>query len=65
MSHWLIAPIVLPLAAAVLLLVLGRWRPAWQLPVNLAATAVLVAVCGGLLADATDGAVRVYLLGNW
>jgi multicomponent K+:H+ antiporter subunit D len=65
MSHWLIAPIVLPLAAAVLLLVLGRWRPAWQLPVSLAATAALVAVCGGLLADAADGAVCVYLLGNW
>lgn len=65
MSHWLIAPIVLPLLATVALLALGRWRPAWQLPVNLLATAALVAISAGLLAQAGDGAVRVYLLGNW
>ncbi|MFZ5491708.1 MAG: monovalent cation/H+ antiporter subunit D [Pseudomonadota bacterium] len=65
MSHWIVAPILLPLTAAIVLLLLGRWRPAWQLPVNLIATAALGAVCAGLLAAADDGVVRVYLLGNW
>lgn len=65
MTHWLIAPIVLPLATAAALLALGRRRPAWQLPVNLLATAALVAISGGLLALADDGLVQVYRLGDW
>ncbi len=65
MNHWPIAPILLPLFTAVLLLALGRWRPAWQLPVNLLATAALLLICVGLLARAADGGVTAYLLGNW
>ncbi|ANX04048.1 monovalent cation/H+ antiporter subunit D [Immundisolibacter cernigliae] len=65
MSHWPIIPILLPLFAAVLLLVLERWRPAWQLPVNLLATAALLVICVGLLGRAADGGVTAYLLGNW
>ena len=65
MNHWPIAPILLPLFTAVLLLALGRWRPAWQLPVNLLATAALLLLCVGLLGRAADGGVTAYLLGNW
>ena len=65
MSHWIVTPILLPLTAALVLLGLGRWRPRAQLPVSLAATAALLAVCAGLLVHSTDDAVRVYLLGNW
>lgn len=65
MNHWLIAPIVLPLLSTAVLLALGRWRPACQQPVNLLATTGLVALSVGLLVQASDGIVRVYLLGNW
>ena len=33
-EHWLVVPIVLPLFAAVLLLLVERVRPAWQAAIS-------------------------------
>ncbi|HEX6829513.1 MAG TPA: proton-conducting transporter membrane subunit, partial [Burkholderiales bacterium] len=65
MSHWVITPVVLPLAAAVILLLAERAGPRWCGAINLAATLVLLAVALRLLAGAAGGEVAVCLIGNW
>ncbi len=64
-SHWIIVPIVLPLLAGGLILLLDRTRP-WAVRVlSLAATSALLVVDIGLLIHAARGGVDAYLLGNW
>jgi multicomponent K+:H+ antiporter subunit D len=65
MNHWLIAPIVLPLLAGGLLLLLERSRSALVRPLSLAATLALLPIAGSLLLQADSGTVQAYLLGNW
>jgi multicomponent K+:H+ antiporter subunit D len=62
---WLIAPIVLPLCAAAIMLVVERVRPAWQGPLSAAATLALAAIAWRLVVAADTGEIGVYLLGNW
>jgi multicomponent K+:H+ antiporter subunit D len=64
-EHWLVVPIVLPLLAAAVLLLLERIRPAWQAPVSVAATVLLAVLAFRLLAVADTDRIAVYLLGNW
>ena len=64
-GHGVIAPIVLPLAAGALLLLLEQARSRWVVPVSLAATALLAALAAALLLQAHGGGVQAYLLGNW
>ncbi len=64
-SSLLVAPIVLPLVAGVLLLFVERASPRVADAVSLAAAVALAIVCAVLLRDADRGAIGVYLLGNW
>jgi multicomponent K+:H+ antiporter subunit D len=65
-DHLLIVPIVLPLAAGALMLLLGERRQALKAAVNIAATVMLLGVAIVLLRLADGPAsVGVYLLGNW
>ncbi len=64
-DHWLVVPIVLPLLAAMLLLLIERARPGWQAPTSLAVATVLLFVALRMLAIADAGQIDVYLLGNW
>jgi multicomponent K+:H+ antiporter subunit D len=63
--HWIIVPVVLPLLAGGLLLLVEKRRPnlAWAL--SLASTLALVAVGAYLLLQAAGGSIHSYLLGNW
>ena len=63
--HWIVVPVVLPLAAGAALLLIERTRPALAARLSLAATAAHLLVAIGLAALAADGTVRAYLLGNW
>lgn len=65
MNHLVIAPVLVPLAAAVLLLFAARAPLATQRGLSLLATVALGAVCLPLLGLAADGVPRVYALGNW
>ncbi len=65
MNHWLVVPVVLPLGAGSVLLLLERSRPRWQAPVSLAATGALLLVAVLLVALAAEGGAHAYLLGNW
>ncbi len=64
-SHWIVAPIVLPLLAGALALLLERRSPRAAAAVSVCATLALVAIALRLTFVAADGAVSVYLLGNW
>jgi len=63
--HWIVVPVVLPLAAGAALLLIERTRPALAARLSLVATAAHLLVAIGLAALAADGTVRAYLLGNW
>ena len=65
MAHLVIAPILLPLLAGIVLLVLGTRRIAAQRAIGLAATAGGVVLAVLLAVQADDGGVRAYLVGNW
>jgi multicomponent K+:H+ antiporter subunit D len=64
-SHLLVAPIVLPLAAGALLVVLRDAPARVQAAIGAGATVALAAVAVALAARASGGEVDVYLLGNW
>lgn len=65
MNHWVIAPILLPLAAAVVLMSGASGSLRVRRTVNLLATALLLALTLRLLGDTLDGAYHVYTLGAW
>jgi multicomponent K+:H+ antiporter subunit D len=64
-NHWLIAPILLPLAGGTLLVALAGRSETAQRIVSVTATAALLAVAIALLILASDGGYRVYALGDW
>jgi multicomponent K+:H+ antiporter subunit D len=72
LNHLLIAPVLLPLATAVLMLLLGEQRRSLKATLNVLATFAMLGIAIALLlqADAPaangEGAnIGVYLLGNW
>ncbi|WP_459947084.1 monovalent cation/H+ antiporter subunit D [Desulfocastanea catecholica] len=65
MSHWIILPLLLPLAAGILNLLLVKSGPGPQRLVSLIAVAGLLPVAVLLLRLADSGAPIVYQLGNW
>jgi multicomponent K+:H+ antiporter subunit D len=64
-SPLLVAPIVLPLLAGALALVVERRSPRAAAMVSLCATLCLLAIAASLVGQADGGGVSVYLLGNW
>ena len=63
--HWIVVPVVLPLVAGSLLLLLERLRPAWVPALSLLSTLALLTLAVQLMWQAQTGAVQAYLLGNW
>jgi multicomponent K+:H+ antiporter subunit D len=64
-NHLIIAPIVLPLLAGALLVLLEKAQSRWVPTLALASTMALLWVAVLLLLQAQAGSVQVYLLGNW
>lgn len=64
-DHLIVAPILLPLLAGALLLVVERVRPAWQGVVGSGATLALVAIAVAMVRRAAGDEIGVYLVGNW
>ena len=64
-THLVIAPVLLPLLAGLLLLVLGRQRIQVQRWISGLSCLGLVAIAAALALQADDGGTRVYLVGNW
>lgn len=64
-SHLLVAPIVLPMLAGALMVLLGERRRGAQAAIGLASVLGLVVVAGLLLAMADAPEARSYRLGDW
>ena len=64
-GHGVIAPIVLPLVAGSVLLLVDRRSQAWARGLSLASTVLLLVLAIGLVQQAASGTVQPYLLGNW
>lgn len=65
MSHWIIAPVVLPVCAAALMILALRGRLKLQRGLSLAAILALNAIALALLHAATTGGPEAYFLGDW
>jgi multicomponent K+:H+ antiporter subunit D len=63
-AHFVVAPVVLPLAVAGIMLFF-RGMPGVQAALNLLSTAALLAIALALVATADSGRIDTYLLGNW
>lgn len=64
MNHWIIAPILLPLFTAVLLVLLSGRRTLIR-RLSLLSCATLLVIALGLLLLANGGDIHLYALGNW
>ncbi len=65
MSHWIIAPIVLPAMMAAVMVLLMRHHLVLQRTFSLASIVTLLAIALGLAYRAAGGAITVYDLGDW
>lgn len=65
MSHWIIAPVVLPLFAGLVLLLLTHAGIGAQRGFAILATLGGVALAAALLVTAAPGGARLYRLGDW
>jgi len=63
--HWLVAPVLLPLAAALALVLLARNGAGVRRAVSVAATLANVAAAAWLIAESRGGDHHVYRLGDW
>ncbi|MDP1642040.1 MAG: monovalent cation/H+ antiporter subunit D [Phenylobacterium sp.] len=65
MSHWLVAPVLLPALLAPLMLLFLRKRLMESRVLSIASCLSLLALAGLLMAQANDGTIQTYALGDW
>jgi len=65
LNHWIITPVLLPLVAGALLLVLEGAPLVIKRTMSLAATIALIPVAAVLMADAAGGIQQIYYVGDW
>jgi len=64
-NHWIVAPVLLPLVAGALLLVLESTGLRLKRALSVASTAALIPVALGLMSIAATGEQQIYYLGDW
>jgi multicomponent K+:H+ antiporter subunit D len=64
-SHWIAAPVVVPLIAGAVCAMAGVRAPRLTAALSLLATLAVLAVAVGLAMQAHGGPVQPYLMGNW
>lgn len=65
MNHWIIAPVVLPAVVAPFIIMVIRFHLDLQRVFSIAGTVALVIISLVLMAQASDGTIHVYELGDW
>jgi multicomponent K+:H+ antiporter subunit D len=65
MSHWIIAPVVLPALLAPFIVLAARFHIGIQRALSTAGVLALIAVSAGLAWTASDGTVTLYQLSDW
>jgi multicomponent K+:H+ antiporter subunit D len=64
-SHWIIAPIVMPAVVAALIVLTVRHNLFLQRTASLASATALAVIAVSLMLSADTGVIEVYRLGNW
>ena len=65
MTHWIIAPIVLPALLAPFIVLAARYHITIQRAFSLTGVVALIAISAGLAWSVSDGSVILYQLGDW
>ena len=65
MSHWIIAPIVLPALLAPFIVLAARYHIGIQRVFSVAGVSALIAIAAGLFWQASDGTILFYQLSDW
>ncbi|WP_417607422.1 monovalent cation/H+ antiporter subunit D [Primorskyibacter flagellatus] len=65
MTHWIIAPIVLPAVLAAVIVMSMRHHVLLQRIFSIAGLTALIAIAAGLAVQSSGGTIEVYDLGNW
>lgn len=65
MTHWLIAPVVLPALLAPFIVLAARYHIGIQRVFSVVGALALIAIAAGLAWEASDGTVMLYQLGDW
>ena len=65
MNHWMVVPVLLPMVAGALLLVLESTGLDAKRSVSVVATAALIPLALGLMGIAVTGEQQIYYVGDW
>ena len=65
MTHWLIAPVVLPALLAPFIVLAARYHIGIQRVFSLVGVIAMIAIAAGLSWQASDGTILIYQLGDW
>ncbi|HSG56761.1 MAG TPA: proton-conducting transporter membrane subunit, partial [Paracoccaceae bacterium] len=65
MTHWLIAPVVMPALLAPFIILAARYHIGIQRTVSVAGVVAMIAVALGLFVQTADGDILLYQLGDW
>ncbi|WP_299957278.1 monovalent cation/H+ antiporter subunit D [uncultured Roseobacter sp.] len=65
MTHWIIAPVVLPALLAPFIVLAARYHIGIQRVFSVAGVLALISVAAGLAWQASDGTITLYQLGDW
>ena len=65
MTHWLIAPVVLPAILAPFIVLAARYHIGIQRVFSVVGVLILIIISGGLVWATSDGTVLLYQLGDW
>ena len=65
MTHWIIAPIVLPALLAPFIVLAARYHIGIQRTFSVAGVVALVAIAASLAWGVSDGSIHLYQLGDW
>ncbi len=65
MTHWIVAPIVLPALLAPFIVLAARYHIGIQRVLSVAGVVALIALTGNLAMQVADGSVLYYRLGDW
>ncbi len=65
MTHWLIAPVILPAMLAPFIILAARYHIGIQRVFSITGVLTLIAIAGGLAWNTSDGTIMLYQLGDW
>lgn len=65
MTHWIVAPVILPALLAPLIVLAARYHIGIQRVFSVAGVVVLIGLAAGLAWQVSDGSVIYYRLGDW